>query len=137
MDDPAYRFFFRSYHEPYATDRFLSAVVALENILVNDTDDRTNIRYKFMDRGGFLLQRARPQPEGADIYCRRLGTIYDRRSGLVHSARSSLRDWVDQADIDVLRDADDYVRTLLSYLLRVPDLRQSGAVDRLKRSFYA
>ena len=58
MQEPAFRFFFRSYHEPYATDRFLSNAIGLENLLVNDEQEKSSFRYKFVDRGCFLLQQA-------------------------------------------------------------------------------
>jgi hypothetical protein len=46
----AFGLFFRGYHEPYADDRLLRNAIALENLLVNDTRDQSNIRYKFVDR---------------------------------------------------------------------------------------
>ena len=137
MDKPAYRYFFRAYHEPYGTDRFLSNAIALENLLVNDQRDMGNIRYKFVDRGCFLLQRASPHPDGAEAYTKPLKAIYDARCKLVHSTQSSQRDWGSEQEKTILRNSEQYLRQLLVYVLSEPAMESSQNVDAAKRKAYA
>ena len=137
MKKPAFRYFFRSYHEPYATDRFLSNAIGLENLLVNDSNDWSNIRYKFADRGSFLLQQASPNTAGPDLYFKDLQDIYDGRSGIVHSSKNSDRDWNKEPDIKRLQNSETYLRHLLLYILHHPEMEKSSEVDKAKRQRYA
>jgi hypothetical protein len=137
MDAAPYRAFFRAYHEPYATDRFLSTAIAMEHLLVNDTEDTSSISYKFVDRGCYLLNRARPHPDGAEAYVAPLRTIYRWRSSLVHaSPRLGERDWTEERHIDILRQADEYARAMLLYTLDHPDLAKAEKLDEQKRKGY-
>lgn len=137
LSKPSFRFFFRGFHEPYATDRFLSNAIGLENLLVNDTTDQSNVKYKFVDRGCFLLSQAMPSPEHPQVYATRLGKIYDARSGIVHSRVTRGEDWESESEISLLKDAEDFLRSLLQYVLRHPELEDSNAIDRSKRELYA
>jgi len=116
----AYKYFFRSFHEPYSDDRFLSNAIGLENILVNDNTEQSNIRYKFIDRGCFLLQAALPNKNGADYYVKSLKNIYDTRCQLVHSTKNIIN-WEKEASQKILRNSDHYLRVLLKYLLDKPE----------------
>jgi hypothetical protein len=136
LQKPAFRYFFRSYHEPYATDRFLSNAIGLENLLVNDTKDRSNYRYKFADRGCFLLQHANPRPDGPEVYFKDLQEIYDGRSEIVHSNEKSDWDWHKAPDIRKLQNSENYLRQLLVYILEHPTMERSGEVDKAKRLRY-
>jgi len=72
LDNRSFKYFFRSYHEPFKEDRFLDNAIALENILVNDTKERSNLLYKFVDRGCFLLQQVLPLKNGPEKYAKSL-----------------------------------------------------------------
>ncbi len=130
-----YRFFFKSYHEPYAEHRFLDYVIAMENILANDSKDMSNIRYKFIDRGCYLLNRALPSDAGAEHHAKSLKEIYDARCEIVHSARST-RDWNSDKSVELLARADTYTRTLLCMLLEDESLARSTTIDSQKRISY-
>jgi hypothetical protein len=137
MDRPAYRYFFQSYHEPYATDRFLKNAIGLENLLVSDAKDTSNIRYKFVDRGCFLLNRAKPHSEGASGYTKPLSDIYDARSRLVHASKSPpTRSTASVEERDRLLRSEDYLRVLLRYLLEHPELDTAESIDSSKRQLY-
>lgn len=134
--NPSFRYFFRSYHEPYATDRFLSNAIGLENLLVNDSDDRSNYRYKFADRGSFLLQKIIPRTDGPEKYFKDMCNIYDGRSQLVHSSKLSDWDWHEPSDIKLLQQSETYLRHLLLYLLNNPEMENSLKIDKEKRQLY-
>lgn len=136
MDKAAFRYFFRSYHEPYATDRFLSNAIALENLLANDQKDWSNIRYKFVDRGCFLLQKAYPNPDVASVYVKPLKDIYDARSRIVHATKKSNRDWGTNEEITILRNSEQFLRWLLRYILDHPEMEKSENVDKAKQASY-
>lgn len=136
MDKPAFRYFFRSYHEPYATDRFLSNAIGLENLLVNDTRDLSNLTYKFVDRGCFLLMQAHPHPDGPEMYVATLTEIYKARSKAVHSTKKSKGDWDTAEEIAILKNSEDYLRLLLQYVLDHPEMEDSVIVDKVKRAKY-
>jgi hypothetical protein len=136
LDQAPFRYFFRGYHEPYATDRFLSNAIALENIFANDQDDKSNIRYKFIDRGCFLLQQAQPHPEGPNGYVKPLADIYDSRSRLVHSTKASKRDWNEDSEIKLLFDSEVFLRQALLYIVDNPEMINSNKIDVLKRQKY-
>lgn len=135
MDKPAFRYFFRAYHEPYAMDRFLSNAIALENLLANDHSDWSNIRYKFADRGCFLLQKAHPE-EDANSYNKPLKDIYDARSKIVQARSTSEHDWSSAEDLAILRNSEDYLRQLLRYVPYHPEMERSVNVDKAKRAHY-
>jgi hypothetical protein len=136
LTNSAYRYFFRSYHEPYATDRFLSNAIGLENLLVNDSTDRSNIRYKFADRGSYLLQKVMPCPDGAEKYYKDMLAIYDGRSQLVHSKKQSEVDWHKKSDILLLQNSEAYLRKLLLFLIENPEMEKSENIDKSKRKLY-
>jgi hypothetical protein len=134
MDDPACRYLFQSYHEPYASDRFLKNAIGLEALLVGDVQDTSNIQYKFVDRGCFLLNRAQPNPGGAAAYTASLAAIYERRSRLVHASKTTARKAA--KDQDTLRLSEEYLRVLLRHLLRHPELNSAVSIDHAKRALY-
>jgi hypothetical protein len=136
MNKPAFRYFFRGYHEPYGTDRFLSNAIGLENLLVNDTKDLSNLTYKFVDRGCFLLTQAHPHPDGPDAYVSTLTKIYKARSSVVHSTKKSKGDFDTSEETEILRSSEDYLRLLLKYVIDHPDMEDSNTVDKAKRRKY-
>jgi hypothetical protein len=131
----AYKFFFRGYHEPYAENRFLDNAIGLENILVNDTKEMSNIKYKFVDRGCFLLSKAVSPKQKAASFAKPLTAIYKERSSIVHS-RKEKRDWESPESIELLQNSDKYLRTILGFILDKEELADSKKVDRLKRDCY-
>ncbi|MBI4312437.1 MAG: hypothetical protein HY681_11740 [Chloroflexi bacterium] len=134
-ENRAFNLFFRGYHEPYADDRFLRNAIALENLLVNDTKEQSNIRYKFVDRGAFLLQMAAPRQDAANGYASDLKDIYDARCQLVHSSNDG-PNWTSEKGLSLAQNADSYTRLLLKLVLSRPELGTAIEVDRLKRSGY-
>lgn len=136
LQKTAYRNFFRSYHEPYATDRFLQCAMALESLLVNDSRDTSNITYKFVDRGAFLMHQARPVDGGVGEYVLRLKRIYGARSKLVHGSGPTGGDWTRPDEVALLEDADEFARVGLRYVLDHPDLADSCRLDDAKRARY-
>lgn len=131
----ASKYFFRAYHEPYTDDRFLYYAISLENMLVNDTKDTSSIKYKFVDRGCFLLKKALPYPEETDKISKSLSDIYDLRSRIVHSSKTTIT--LDTQDhIEILKNADNYTRALLRFILENPEYRESTYVDKIKRGLY-
>jgi hypothetical protein len=136
LQKPPFRYFFRAYHEPYASDRFLRNAIGLENLLVNDTQDQSNTTYKFVDRGCFLLNLAHTHPQGANGYAPVLKKIYSARSASVHSNKAAKRDWGTKEEMDLLNASEDYLRVLLNYVLRNPEMESSLAVDEAKRAKY-
>jgi hypothetical protein len=137
MQTPAFRFFFRSYHEPYSIDRFLSNAIGLENLLVNDEKEKSSFRYKFVDRGCFLLQQAEPILDDALAYVKPLQNIYDKRSAIVHSTKESTkRYWNTDDEITILQNSEQYLRVLLKYILRNHRMRSSVNIDKAKRECY-
>jgi hypothetical protein len=136
FDRPAYRQFSRSYHEPYATDRFLSCALGLENALVNEETEMSNISYKFVDRGSFILQRAQPHESGASHYADILRKIYKARSKLVHSGLSGTKDWSEQPDIELLSHSEHFLRIILRYFIDNPALMNAQEIDNAKRACY-
>jgi hypothetical protein len=136
MHKPSFRYFFRGYHEPYGTDRFLSNAIGLENLLVNDTKDLSNLTYKFVDRGCFLLTQAHPHPDGPEAYASILTKIYKARSGVVHSTKKSKGDFDTSEEIEILKSSEDYLRLLLKHVIDHPEMEDSNAVDKAKRNRY-
>jgi hypothetical protein len=136
MEKPSFRYFFRGYHEPYGTDRFLSNAIGLENLLVNDTKDLSNLTYKFVDRGCFLLTQAYPHPDGPEAYASALNKIYQARSGVVHSRKKPKGDFDSPEEIGILRNSEDYLRLLLKYIVDHPEMEDSTVVDKAKRKKY-
>jgi hypothetical protein len=135
ISNRACKFFFKGFHEPYSDDRFLNNAIGLENILVNDTKEQSNIRYKFIDRGCFLLQAADPKPVGAKYYSNPLKDIYDARCQLVHSNKSIIN-WADVGNQNLLKNSEEYLRTLLKYILANPKYTQAYRIDEDKRNKY-
>ncbi len=136
MDKPSFRYFFRGYHEPYGTDRFLSNAIGLENLLVNDTKDLSNLTYKFVDRGCFLLTQASPHPDGPEAYASTLNKIYQARSGVVHSKKKPKGDFESPEEIEILKNSEEYLRLLLKYVIDHPEMEDSIVVDKAKRKKY-
>lgn len=136
LNKSSFRFFFRGFHEPYATDRFLSNAIGLENLLVNDTSEQSNVKYKFVDRGCFLLSQAMTIPEHPQVYATRLSKIYDARSKIVHSRTAGGEDWETESEISLLKDAEDFLRCLLLFIIKNPELEDSNKIDKLKRELY-
>jgi len=138
-----FQLFYRAYHEPYATDRFLSNAVALEGLLLSDGNDRSSLKYKFADRGSYLLCRALPEDCDPSYYADRLGRIYDARSALVHPAASRKKqskdveaDWDQPSELDLLWDSERFLRALLLYVIEHPEFEEAAAVDDRKRQLY-
>lgn len=134
MEKPSYRYFFKGYHEAYLYDRLLSNVIALESLLVSEYD-QSNLSYKFADRGCFLLQKAKPIPDGHDIYYLNMKKLYNIRSKLVHSGNKSLWE-IEKKDIELLKLSEEYARCLLVYVFDKPDMRKSENIDKAKRKCY-
>jgi hypothetical protein len=132
----AYKYFFKAYHEFYADHRFLDYTIALENVLANDENEISNIRYKFVDRGCFLLKRWLEPTESIDGISRTLKQIYDVRCEIVHSTKKE-RDWGEPKSTQLLKKTDLYVRTLLRNLLNEAKLAKASNVDAEKRSLYS
>lgn len=130
-----FHLFFRGYHEPYAEDRFLRNAVALENIFVNESQDQSNVTYKFVDRGCYLLQLARPLDQGAGGYAKSLGLIYKTRSALVHTNEKP-RDWTGEPHKELMVTSDRYLRLCLRLILEDPTLGSSTEIDKRKRAEY-
>jgi hypothetical protein len=137
MHKPAFRYFFRSFHEPYGTDRFLSNAIGLENLLVNDTSEPSNLIYKFVDRGCFLLTRASPHVDGPQAYASILTKIYKARSNVVHSKKESKGDFDTAEEIEILIKSEEYLRLLLKYIIDHPEMGDSKEVDNAKRLKYS
>jgi hypothetical protein len=131
----ACKYFFRAYHEPYTDDRFLYYAISLENMLVNDTKDISSIKYKFVDRGCFLLKKAIPSSEGANEISKSLSDIYDLRSKIVHSSRTPITINT-QDDIEILQNADKYTRVLLRFIMENQEYYESTYIDKIKRDKY-
>ncbi len=131
---PPFRVAVFSFPEPYTNDRFLDNVLAMENLLVNDSQDHSNISYKFVDRGCFLLKQA-IQLENANVFARSLRKIYSTRSEIVHSKKRP-RDWDTDKSKKLLQDSDHYLRELLRYVLEHPEFADSIKVDKAKRDLY-
>jgi hypothetical protein len=81
-----YQSFSRGYHEPLSEDRFLRNVIGLENIFVNEVSEQSNVTYKFVDRGCFLLQRAAPHEGGAVAWAEVLKKLYRERGNILRGA---------------------------------------------------
>jgi hypothetical protein len=128
-----YQYFFKAFHEPYAEQRFLDYVIALENILVNDQNDMSNIKYKFVDRGAFLLAKY----HGGDAvkYAECLKNIYDVRCKIVHSNGKQL-DWTDNKFVQLMIDTDSYTRILLKAILENNCFIDSNEIDNQKWKMY-
>jgi hypothetical protein len=131
-----FRFFFKAYHEGYAEHRFLDYVIALENVLANDSKDMSNIRYKFIDRGCYLLSKYCAHLGTPDSLGKALAEIYDRRCEIVHST-SKDRDWNEENSLLLLRQTDIFTRALLRLILEKEDLGDSRAIDAEKRAGYS
>lgn len=127
-----FRLFFKGYHEPFPTDRFLDNAIGLESLLVND-GDRSNFKYKFVDRGCYLLKQALSSQDTAAVFAERLSNIYDIRSKLVHNRESSFKK---NDFLAASRDADQFLRVLLSYVLDNPGFINSKEIDDAKRALY-
>ncbi len=134
LEKRCFRNFFQAYHEPLTSDRFLKNAVALENILVND-GGFSNISYKFVDRGCYVLQRVAPHSGGAAGHAGRLKEIYKARSGLVHSRKND-PDWSSTESQEMLADSETYVRQLLVLTLQDPRFEKSEFIDEEKRKGY-
>ena len=131
----AFTSFFRGYHEPYADDRLLRNAIGLENLFVNDVGEQSNVIYKFVDRGAYLLQLAAPLPDGAEGYVVPLKNIYKARSRLVHTNDKELN-W-DKGDVvELLVNSDRYLRTALRQVLKDTLLLDSTEIDKRKRARY-
>jgi len=132
LERTAFRYFFRAYHEPYATDRFLSNVIALENLLLGDSDERSSLMYKFADRGTFLVHQADPELCNPDGVFGDLQDIYRARSAIVHRG-----EWPnDDVPIKYLRNSEAYLRMLLDYVVRNRDMEKAKNIDAAKRRLY-
>jgi len=134
MNQRAFRSFFRSFHEPLSDDRFLDNVISLENILCNDSNDNSNIRYKFIDRGIFLLHQINEKIT-VDEYKAKLSKIYDMRCNIVHSSKK-IQNWIGEKYDDLLYNSDDFARKLLQYKLKNQSITESNKIDDLKRGLY-
>lgn len=131
LSESPFRMFFKGYHEPFGTDRFLDNAIGLESLLVNDGGD--NLKYKYIDRGSYLLRRALSEKPETESLVKKLSDIYDMRSSLVHN-RNKIND---QNQIDnASKDADNFLRILLKYILQNPNLINSKQIDREKRNLY-
>jgi len=136
MKEAAFRFFFRAYHEPYATDRFLSNAIGLEALLMRGDSDTSNLSYKFRDRGAFALsQSPHHAPISVDELYSRLGKLYSARSKIAHGGLGD-SDFREPADIQLLTDAEAYLRSRLLLYLSSSNLQDAAALDRAKRSQY-
>ena len=136
LSERPFRYFFRGFHEPYSEDRFLDNIIGMENILVNDTSDQSNVRYKFVDRGCFLLQLSRPETEGASAYVKPLSALYDLRCRIVHASRKEV-DWTVAGTQDLLRRSEEFLRMILRIVLERPELAKAATIDKEKRKLYA
>lgn len=136
MKNRSFRYFFRGFHEPYSEDRFLSNVIGLENVLCNDSQDHSNLKYKFVDRGCYLLHQARPHPDGAGGYVKPLGDIYDARSRIVHSAQKDI-DWAEASAQSMLQNSEVFLRAVLNLVLQNPGFETAHGIDDAKRRRYA
>jgi hypothetical protein len=133
---PAFRHFLRSYHEPYATDRFLSCAIGLECALLSGQQERSSLSYKFRDRGAYILQQCAPDPNGACTHFAQLGQIYRKRSQLVHTGLGSSDDWKTSDELAFITKAEEYLRDILKYILANPKLADSSEIDRKKLELY-
>lgn len=131
-----FHFFFKAYHEPYTEHRFLNYSIALENILVNDSDDSSNINYKFIDRGLFLLEKNKLFTElEIDKKVLILKEIYKTRSDIVHSSKRN-RNWQEDKYVKQLVHIDMITRKFLNNLLIDKEIRISTNIDKEKRKRY-
>lgn len=135
LDQRSYRFFFTAFHEPYTDDRFLKNAIGLENLLCSDVEEPSNLTYKFMDRGCFLLSRSTPDAADAAAFLKPLKAIYKLRSTLVHSSKKQV-DWGNAATSETLRDSERFLRTLLRFVLEHPEFDSAEAIDAAKRATY-
>ena len=135
LDHRSFRYFFKGFHEPYSEDRFLSNAIALENILVNDTKDQSNIRYKFIDRGCYLLHISTPGSNDANVYAKSLRCIYDLRCKIVHSSKNDIN-WGDNQTQKTLYNSENYLRIFLNMILKNKRLIKSSEIDIEKRKLY-
>ena len=134
MNQRAFRSFFRGFHEPLSDDRFLDNVISLENVLCNDSGENSNIRYKFIDRGLFLLCQI-IKDCNLDVYTLKLKNIYSMRCKLVHTSKK-IQNWIGEDYNKLLYDSDDFARKLLRYKLENQNFKESTHIDDLKRSLY-
>lgn len=133
---PPFEFFFRAYHEPYAGDHFLKNVVGLEAALVNDEHDRSNVGFKFVERGCTLLHLVEPHPDGPQGYVPQLHTLYKERCNMVH-ARKKRRNWESDKAQALIRDSEDYLRKILLLILKKPTLATAAGIDEYRRGKFA
>ena len=126
LKDVAFRSFFRSFHEPYASDRFLDDAIALEALLLKGDSELSALTYKFALRGAALLCMA-DDPTPAE-YFKRMKDIYVHRSRMAHGSDKQ-EDWTKADDVDRLVRTEDYLRTCLRYVLDHPEMRSSSKID--------
>lgn len=130
-----FRYFFRGFHEPQVDDRFLDNVIGLENILAGDTKDQSNIRYKFIDRGCFLLANVIPYEGDPNIYAKPLRDIYDTRCEIVHFSKYE-RDWHSDESVELVKNSDLFLRRILRLILEDEEFLNCEKVDKRKRKAF-
>jgi hypothetical protein len=135
LDQRSYRFFFTAFHEPYTDDRFLKNAIGLENLLCSDAEEPSNLTYKFVDRGCYLLSRTIPDSSGATEFVKPLKDIYKLRSTLVHSSKKRV-DWQEATTSEALRNSERFLRALLRFVLENPECESAEAIDAAKRETY-
>jgi hypothetical protein len=89
---PAYWNFYRSYHQPYLSLRFLDLCLALEALLGDGGD---NLKYKIAMRGAYiagLIKENENSNFGAQAFDF-LKKVYDERSKLAHGGKSDIWDY--------------------------------------------